>query len=63
MAIKLELGNLYGMDSIDDLMRTIENLRSIGMSDDDINKILERSRDNGTEKEKGSGRGFSDNRT
>ena len=41
------------MDSVDDLMDTIENLRCIGMPDEDINKILERSNKNATEKEAG----------
>ena len=43
--INLELGELYGMDSIKELMQTIEELRSMGMSDIEIQAILDRSKE------------------
>ena len=43
--INIELGELYGMDSIKELMQTIEELRSMGMSDAEIQAILERSKE------------------
>ena len=44
MSIKLELGELYGMDNIKQVMQTIEELKQMGMSDEQINEILERSK-------------------
>ena len=41
--LKLVLGELYGMECIDDVLDCIEYLRLIGMSDD-IQAILERSK-------------------
>lgn len=45
MAINIELGNLYGMNSEKELMETIEELRGIGMPDEEVQKILDRSKD------------------
>lgn len=42
--ITLEMGQLYGMDSKKELMQTIKELKNIGMSDDDIQVILDRSK-------------------
>lgn len=42
--ITLVLGELYGMDSQKELMQTIEELRRMGMSDGDIQVILDRSK-------------------
>ena len=42
--INLELGELYGMDSIKELMQTIKELQDMGMSDSEIQAILERSK-------------------
>lgn len=43
--INLELGNNYGCDNQDELLATIESLKSMGMSDEEINEILNRSND------------------
>lgn len=43
--INLELGNDYGCDNPDELLATIESLKSMGMSDEEINEILIRSND------------------
>jgi len=43
--IYLELGNNYGCDNQDELLATIESLKSMGMSDDEIDEILNRSDD------------------
>lgn len=50
MAIKLEMGELYGMNSIDEVMQTISDMQMIGMSDEDIQAVLDRSK--GKEKDK-----------
>ena len=42
--ITLEMGQLYGMSSEKELMQTIKELKSTGMSDDDIQVILNRSK-------------------
>ncbi len=42
--ITLELGQLYGMDSEKELMQTIKELKNTGMSDGDIQSILDRSK-------------------
>ena len=42
--INLELGELYGMDSVKELVHTIKELHDIGMSDSEIQMILERSK-------------------
>lgn len=44
--INLELGNNYECDSQDELLATIESLKSMGMSDDEINEILDKSNQN-----------------
>lgn len=43
--INLEIGNNYGCDNQDELLATIESLKSLGMSDDEINETLNRSND------------------
>ena len=43
--INLELGNNYGCDNQDELLATIESLKSMGISDEEINEILNRSND------------------
>lgn len=45
MAIKLEMGELYGMNNIIEVIEAITDLKMIGMSDDDIQKVLERSKE------------------
>ena len=42
--ITIELGQTYGMDSAKELMQTIEELKRMGMSDEDIQAILDRSK-------------------
>ena len=42
--ICMELGELYGFDNWEDLWEAVENIRSMGLSDEEINKILERSK-------------------
>lgn len=49
--ITLELGELYGMDNVEELMQAIKELQDIGMSDSEIQAILERSK-NKAESEK-----------
>ena len=43
--INLELGELYGMDNVKELMQTIKELQDMGMSDAEIQAILERSKE------------------
>lgn len=45
--INLELGQLYGCKNYKELLDAIDNLKSIGMSDEEINEIIERSKDGG----------------
>ena len=42
--ITLEMGQLYGMNSEKELMQTIKELKNMGMSDNDIQIILDRSK-------------------
>ena len=42
--ITLEMGQLYGMNSEKELMQTIKELKNTGMSDNDIQIILDRSK-------------------
>ena len=42
--ITLEMGQLYGMNSEKELMQTIKELKNAGMSEDDIQVILDRSK-------------------
>ena len=42
--INIELGELYGMDNVKELMQTIKELQDMGMSDSEIQAILERSK-------------------
>lgn len=41
--ITIKLGQTYGMNSAKELMQTIEELKRMGMSDEDIQAILDRS--------------------
>ena len=41
--ICMKLGELYGFDAWEELWEAIETIRSMGMSDEEINKMLERS--------------------
>lgn len=41
--IKLKLGELYGMDSIEHLMMTIKDMHNVGMTDEEIQDVLDRS--------------------
>lgn len=43
--ITLEMGELYGMESEKDLMQTIKELQDMGMSDENIQAILDRSKE------------------
>lgn len=45
--ISLDLRQLYGMDSEKELMMAIEELRKMGMRDDVIQTILDRSKAGG----------------
>ena len=42
--INLDLRELYGCENAKELIDAIEACKSVGMSDEDINEILERSR-------------------
>ena len=42
--ITLEMGQLYGMNNEKELMQTIKELKNTGMSDNDIQVILDRSK-------------------
>ena len=42
--INIELGELYGMNNVKELMQTIKELQDMGMSDSEIQAILERSK-------------------
>lgn len=50
MAIKLELGELYGCKDYKELMKSIEDAKALGLSDEEINKALERGKQNHNEK-------------
>ena len=43
--ISLEIGELYGMESEKDLMQTIKQLQDMGMPDEHIQAILDRSKE------------------
>ena len=43
--ITLEMGELYGMESEKDLMQTIKELQDMGMSDENIQSVLDRSKE------------------
>ena len=49
--IIIELGQLYGCNNQKEVLDTIYNLKAIGMSDDDINEILNRSKEGETKNE------------
>lgn len=42
--ITLELGNLYGMDDEKELLQAIRDLQHMGWPDNEIQKLLERSK-------------------
>lgn len=42
--LKLVIGELYGMDNIEQLMSTIQDMRNLGMSDEEIQEVLDRSK-------------------
>lgn len=42
--LNLELGELYGLSSLEELLSTINELQELGFSDERINEILNRSR-------------------
>lgn len=42
--INLEIGELYGLRNEKELLETIRTLQEIGMTDEQINKILENSK-------------------
>lgn len=42
--LKLVIGELYGMDSIEQLMSTIQDMRNLGMNDNEIQEVLDRSK-------------------
>lgn len=41
--INLKLNKLYGMDNYADLMQAIKSCREMGMTDEEIQKVLDRS--------------------
>lgn len=43
--LKLVIGELYGMDNIEHLMKTIQDMRDFGMTDDEIQEVLDRSKE------------------
>lgn len=43
--ITLKMGELYGMESEKELMQTIKELQDMGMSDEDIQALLDRSKE------------------
>lgn len=43
--ITLEMGELYGMESEKDLMQTIKELQDMGMSNENIQAVLDRSKE------------------
>ena len=53
--INLEFGELYGMDSVKEVMRTIKELQDMGMSDSEIQEILERSKNKAESDDKKGG--------
>ena len=44
IVIRMELGELYGFDTWKELWEAIKLIKSMGMSDEEINIILERSK-------------------
>jgi len=45
MAIDLELGNNYGMKNVKEVLETIQEMKDCGMTDEEINAVLERSKE------------------
>lgn len=43
--VTLEIGQLYGMNSIKEVLAAVKELQDSGMSDADIQAVLDRSRD------------------
>ncbi len=46
---ELGMEHPYGMDSVNEVTKAIEEMRSIGMSDEDIQAVVEKSKTNGEE--------------
>lgn len=49
--INIKLGELYGMNNEKELMQTVETMKIMGMSDADIQKVLDRSKSESEDKE------------
>lgn len=47
--IDIELGEMYGMDSYKDLVETINYLKRLGFTDNEIQKILDKSKNKSKE--------------
>ena len=47
--INLEIGELYGLESERELMEAIQFCRNMGMSDGDIQAVLDRSKEGETD--------------
>lgn len=43
--ISIEMGELYGMDTPEELMKGIDILKNMGMTDAEIQKVLDRSKE------------------
>ena len=43
--INIKLGELYGMKDVKELMQTIQDLQNMGMSDAEIQEILDKSKE------------------
>ena len=43
--INIKLGELYGMKDVKELMQTIQDLQNMGMSDTEIQEILDKSKE------------------
>jgi len=43
--IKIELGELYGCESYEELIETINYMKRMGMSDEQMQEILNKSKD------------------
>lgn len=49
--IVIELGEMYGMNSYKDLVETINYLKGLGFENDEIQKILDKSKNKSKEGE------------
>lgn len=43
--ISIELGELYGMDTPEELIKAIDSLKNHGMTDAEIQEVLDRSKE------------------